>query len=80
LVVHDTRCDGAVLATMPLPDPKRGSRRFSLDASLPPLVGQHALCLVFTAPIDGPLYALGHVTLEQTPMRPASTQPAKAGP
>jgi hexosaminidase len=63
LVVHDMRCDGAVLATMPLPDPKRSARRFRLDAPLPSLGGEHALCLVYTAPIDGPLYALGRVTL-----------------
>jgi hexosaminidase len=70
LVVHDTRCDGAVLATMPLPDPKRSARRFRLDASLPPLTGEHALCLVYTAPIDGPLYALGHVTLVPAKIKP----------
>jgi hexosaminidase len=65
LVVHDTRCDGAVLASMPLPDPKHSARRFDLDASLPALNGQHALCLVYTAPIDGPLYGVDHVLLQQ---------------
>ncbi|HEY0197408.1 MAG TPA: family 20 glycosylhydrolase [Rhodanobacter sp.] len=70
LVVHDTRCDGNVLATMPLPDPKRGSRRFRLDASMPSLAGEHALCLVFTAPIDGPLYALDRVTLVPAKAKP----------
>lgn len=64
LVVHDTRCDGAVLATMPLPDPLHSARTFHLDASLPALSGEHALCLVFTAPIEGPLYGVGGVSLE----------------
>jgi hexosaminidase len=28
--------------------------------------GVHMLCLIFTAPIDGPLYALGRVALLPT--------------
>ncbi|WP_158880924.1 family 20 glycosylhydrolase [Rhodanobacter sp. L36] len=70
IVVHDMQCNGAVLATLPLPDPQHSARRFRLDASLPKLTGDHALCLQFTAPIDGPLYATGHVTLV-----PAKGQP-----
>jgi hexosaminidase len=63
LVVHADRCDGAVLARMPLPDPAQASRRFALDAALPAQRGEHALCLIYTAPIDGALYALEQVTL-----------------
>ena len=63
LVVHQDQCDGAVLASLPLPDPAHSTRRFALDAALPPLRGEHALCLSYTAPIDGPLYALGRVSL-----------------
>ena len=63
LVVHEDRCDGAVLATMPLPDPAHGARRFALDAAVKPTQGEHTLCLVFTAPTDGPLYAIGRVAL-----------------
>jgi hexosaminidase len=63
LVVHQDRCDGTVLATLPLPDPARADRRFALDAALPSLRGRHPLCLIYTAPIDGPLYALDRVSL-----------------
>jgi len=70
LVVHKDRCDGAVLATLPLPDPARSARRFALDGTLPAAHGSHALCLIYTAPIDGDLYALDRVSLlgeEKTP-------------
>jgi hexosaminidase len=64
LVVHVDRCDGPVLATMPLPDPVHGPREFSLHAALPAQTGEHALCLIYTAPVDGPLYASGRVSLD----------------
>ncbi|MEW9571696.1 beta-N-acetylhexosaminidase [Rhodanobacter sp. Si-c] len=67
LVVHADRCDGPVLATMPLPDPAHSPRQFRLDAKLPAQSGEHALCLIYTAPIDGPLYALGRVSLQSRP-------------
>ncbi|WP_424680974.1 beta-N-acetylhexosaminidase [Frateuria sp. YIM B11624] len=67
LVVHADRCDGPVLASLPLPDPKHSPRRFGLDAKLPAQEGEHGLCLVYTAPIDGPLYALDRVSLEAKP-------------
>jgi hexosaminidase len=67
LVVHADRCDGAVLASMPLPDPAHAPRAFKLDAKLPAQSGEHTLCLIYTAPIDGPLYALGRVSLEARP-------------
>jgi hexosaminidase len=63
LVVHRDRCDGPVLASMPLPDPAHSARGFALDAKLPPQHGNHLLCLIYTAPTDGPLYALGRVSL-----------------
>jgi hexosaminidase len=63
LVVHVDRCDGAVLATAPLPDPATSARRFALDAALSPQHGEHTLCLVFTAPTDGPLYGFDRVSL-----------------
>jgi hexosaminidase len=67
LVVHADRCDGPVLASLPLPDPAHSPRRFGLDAKLPAQEGEHGLCLVYTAPIDGPLYALDRVSLEAKP-------------
>ncbi len=67
LVVHADRCDGPVLASMPLPDPAHSAHNFTLDAQLPAQQGEHALCLIYTAPIDGPLYALERVSLELKP-------------
>jgi hexosaminidase len=72
LVVHRDRCDGAVLATLPLPDPARSARRFALDGAMPALHGSHALCLIYTAPIDGDLYALDRVSLFSDEHLPAS--------
>jgi len=63
LVVHLDRCDGATLATLPLPDPSKSARQFPLDTPLHAPGGTHALCLIYTAPISGDLYALGRVTL-----------------
>ncbi|HKT29542.1 beta-N-acetylhexosaminidase [Dyella sp.] len=62
-VAHLDRCDGPVIATAPLPDPAASARQFSLDAALPAQHGEHTLCLVFTAPTDGPLYAFARVSL-----------------
>lgn len=67
LVVHQDQCDGPVLATLPLPDPAHGARRFALDAALPAQHGEHALCLLYAVPVDGPLYALGRASLIATP-------------
>jgi hexosaminidase len=63
LVVHLDSCDGPVLASMPLPDPASSTRKFVLHATLPAQRGEHALCLLYTAPTDGPLYALDRVAL-----------------
>lgn len=72
LVVHQDRCDGAVLATLPLPDPAHSARRFALDGALPSAHGSHALCLIYTAPIDGDLYALDRVSLLGNPATPTA--------
>ncbi|HEY9511105.1 MAG TPA: FN3 associated domain-containing protein, partial [Rhodanobacter sp.] len=63
LLVHQDQCDGPLLASMPLPDPAHNARRFALDAPLRGVTGEHALCLIYTAPIGGPLYALDRVSL-----------------
>ncbi|HWX64845.1 MAG TPA: family 20 glycosylhydrolase [Rhodanobacter sp.] len=70
LVVHQDQCDGPVLASMPLPDPANSARRFTLDTTLPAQHGEHALCLIYVAPIDGPLYALDRVALMQAATAP----------
>ncbi|HWU77822.1 MAG TPA: family 20 glycosylhydrolase [Rhodanobacter sp.] len=64
LVVHKDDCKGTVLASMPLPDPAHAARRFALHAVLPVQQGEHAMCLIYTAPIDGPLYGIDSVQLE----------------
>ncbi|GLQ86830.1 beta-N-acetylhexosaminidase [Dyella flagellata] len=63
LVVHLDRCDGPAIASAALPDPANSTRRFALDAALTPQHDEHNLCLVFTAPTDGPLYAFDRVSL-----------------
>lgn len=67
LVVHADQCDGPVLASLPLPDPARSARNFTLEAALPAQQGERVLCLVYTAPTDGPLYALARVALVPAP-------------
>jgi len=67
LVVHADRCDGPVLASMPLPDPAHAQREFKLDAKLPAQSSEHSLCLIYTAPVAGPLYALSQVALKTMP-------------
>lgn len=62
-VMHLDRCDGPVLAAAPLPDPAQSARRFTLDAKLSAQHGEHTLCLAFTAPTDGPLYAIERIAL-----------------
>ncbi|SFS16640.1 hexosaminidase [Dyella sp. OK004] len=63
LVVHLNNCDGETLASMPLPDPAMGPRRFTLAAALPDHTGVHDLCLIFTAPTTGPLYGIERIGL-----------------
>ena len=67
LVVHLDDCAGPVLASMTLPDPAHTARNFTLNAALPAQQGEHALCLIYTAPIEGPLYALSRVRLLASP-------------
>ncbi len=67
LVVHADQCDGPVLASLPLPDPARSARHFTLEAALPAQQGERVLCLVYTAPTDWPLYALARVALVPAP-------------
>lgn len=70
LVVHLDRCDGATLASWPLPDPASASRSLRFAAALPLQQGMHDLCFVITAPTAGPLYAFDHVALKPTMAAP----------
>ena len=66
-------CDGERLARVPLPAGDTLGERFTLSAALPPHSGVHDLCLRFTAPITGPLYAIGRVNLiENAAQAPAA--------
>lgn len=56
-------CDGETLAKMALPAGTTLGEQFTLEAPLPQQEGVHDLCLRFTAPIEGPLYAIGAVRL-----------------
>nr|WP_184799826.1 family 20 glycosylhydrolase [Nitrospirillum iridis] len=67
LVVRMDGCDGPVAATIPLPPPSQAPAQFPLTARLPVTVGEHDLCLTYTASIQGPLYAIGSVTLRTEP-------------
>ena len=63
LVAHRDSCDGAVLASWPLPDPAQAPRTLHFDAAIAPATGKHDLCFVITAPTDGPLHAFDRVML-----------------
>jgi len=64
LVVYQDRCaSGPELARAALPDPGRSEARQVVEAAMPPMTGEHDLCLVFTAPGSGPLYAIDTVRL-----------------
>jgi hexosaminidase len=56
-------CKGETLAKVPLPAGATLGEQFDLEVPLPPQEGIHDLCLRFTAPITGPLYAIGAVQL-----------------
>lgn len=64
LVVRAGGCEGAVVGTFPLPDPRTAPQRMQFKAAL---VGQKAdadLCFRFTSPLSDPFYAVEAVTLE----------------
>ena len=68
-------CDGETLVKVPLPVGDNVGERFTLEAPLPPREGIHDLCLRFTAPIQGPLYAIGAVQLiEATAQSPPTSR------
>lgn len=66
LVIRRDSCDGALLATLPLPDPAATPRRFALDATFARQQGTHDLCLAFSTPPGAPLYAFGQLSLDRS--------------
>jgi hexosaminidase len=46
-----------------LPDPATSEARQSVETAIPAALGEHDLCVIFTAPSNGPLYAIGEMKL-----------------
>nr|WP_234416266.1 family 20 glycosylhydrolase [Xanthomonas fragariae] len=69
-------CEGALIASVQLPNSDTLGEQFTLETALPARTGIHDLCLRFTAPIRGPLYAIGAVQLIETTAQapPAATR------
>ncbi|WP_238601332.1 family 20 glycosylhydrolase [Xanthomonas arboricola] len=69
-------CEGELIASLQLPDSAALGEQFTLETALPARTGVHDLCLRFTAPIRGPLYAIGAVQLIETTAQapPAATR------
>ncbi|WAT14119.1 family 20 glycosylhydrolase [Xanthomonas fragariae] len=59
-------CEGALIASVQLPNSDTLGEQFTLETALPARTGIHDLCLRFTAPMRGPLYAIGAVQLIET--------------
>ena len=71
LEVRLDTCGGPALARLPLPAGDDVGQRLALQGRLPAYAGVHDLCLRFTAPIHGPLYAIGAVHLLESPATPS---------
>jgi len=63
LIVRAGGCDGPVVGTFPLPDPAASSNRLRYGGNLPSGTADGDLCMTFTAPVSGPLYAVEQVQL-----------------
>ncbi len=68
LIVRTGGCEGPVAATFPLPDPASADNRLKFQGRLPAGTGDSDLCLLFTAPLSGPFYAVESLAL--TPRSP----------
>jgi hexosaminidase len=64
LVVYQDRCEsGSEIARLALTDPATSEARRTPETAIAPTAGEHDLCLIFTAPTNGPLYAIDEVKL-----------------
>ena len=64
LMVYQDRCDtGRPMGRVDLPDPGTSEARQTVETAIPATSGEHDLCMIFTAPLSGPLYAIGEMTL-----------------
>jgi hexosaminidase len=64
LVVRAGGCEGAVVATFPLPDPKTAPNRMRFSGAINGQTGDADLCFQFTSPLSDPFYAVEQVKLE----------------
>jgi hexosaminidase len=55
---------GQVIATFPLPDPATAPNRFNFNGTVPAGAGDQNVCMLFTAPNDGPYYTVAALQLE----------------
>ncbi len=79
LVVYEDQCTtGPEIARVCLRDPATSDPRQSLEAVIAPRTGEHDLCVMFTAPPSGPLYALGGMRL--VPGTPRLPSRGRCGP
>jgi hexosaminidase len=63
LEVHLDSCDGATIATLPMPDLAPNDPLATVSGSVVPQTGTHDLCLVFTRAQPDPYWALHTIEL-----------------
>ena len=64
MVVYRDRCEtGDEVARVPLADPATSANRNFLRVPMPATTGEHDLCVLFTAPTNGPFYAIDDMKL-----------------
>ena len=63
LVVRTSGCNGPIAGAFPLPDPAQSPNRLTFEGATPAGLGTSDLCLVFTAPAAGPIYAIDKISL-----------------
>ena len=60
--IHLDRCDGPLLASLPLPGRAEPGTPFQATSVLPGRAGTHDLCILSTAPVRGALAAPGRIS------------------
>lgn len=68
--IHLDRCDGPLLASLPLPGKAEPGTPFRASAALSGRAGVHDLCVLSTAPIRGALAAPGRISFGPHPTSP----------
>ena len=73
LEVHLDTCNGPLAASLPLPSDASPGKTYRIAAALTAHGGTHDLCILSTAPIQGPLVGVSRVSLDH-PASPGATQ------